>query len=62
MGKQVKIYNGWRVDDRVTLKSNHREYFIVEIEVNDLKPARFLLDDGIEYKEVGEFDMVKKVS
>jgi hypothetical protein len=54
MGKQVQIYNGWRVGQDVFLKENRRPYIIVEIETNDHHPAKFLLDDGVSFKEVTE--------
>jgi len=54
MGKQTHIYNGWRVGQEVFLKENRRPYLIVEIETNDHHPAKFLLDDGVSFKEVTE--------
>ena len=59
MGKQVQIYNGWRVGQDVCLKENRRPYIIVEIETNDLKPAKFLLDDGVSFKEVFESELAR---
>lgn len=60
MEKNVFIYNGFRVGDQVQLKTSPRPYLITEILTDYMKPAKFVLDDGLSFITVTEYEIKKE--